>query len=55
MDNYSFCCSAEISIDKRCCECGMPQKMTWSRSDEGKMEFNFPTLDSDFDYVTNIS
>jgi len=53
MDNYSFCCSAEISIDKRCCECGMPQKITWGRSDEGKMEFNFPTLDSDFDSTSD--
>tara|TARA_R100001443_G_scaffold113388_1_gene127952 strand:- start:1206 stop:1445 length:240 start_codon:yes stop_codon:yes gene_type:complete len=53
MSNYSFCCNAEIDFDKRCCECGMPQKITWGQSNEGQMEFNFPTLDADFDSTSD--
>jgi len=26
MDNYSWCCNAEITIDLACCECGQLQK-----------------------------
>ena len=46
MDNYSFCCSAEIDLNNRCCECGEEQKIVWGRENQN---LKFVTLDEDFD------
>jgi hypothetical protein len=46
MDNYSFCCSAEIDLNNRCCECGEEQKIVWKQENQN---LKFVTLDEDFD------
>ena len=46
MDNYSFCCSAEIDLNNRCCECGEEQKIVWKQENQ---TLKFVTLDEDFD------
>ena len=46
MDNYSFCCSAEIDLSNRCCECGEEQKIVWKQENQN---LKFVTLDEDFD------
>ena len=46
MDNYSFCCSAEIDLNNRCCECGEEQKIVWGQENQN---LKFVTLDKDFD------
>ena len=46
MDNYSFCCSAEIDLSNRCCECGEEQKIVWKQENQ---TLKFVTLDEDFD------
>ena len=46
MDNYSFCCSAEIDLSNCCCECGEEQKIVWKQENQN---LKFVTLDEAFD------
>ena len=46
MDNYSFCCSAEIDLNNRCCECGEEQKIVWGRENQNLNKISTCVLES---------